>query len=257
VEDGNLNARIPESKHDDELSKIAVNINSMLSELNNYIEQFYLLNLKQQHAELKALQAQIDPHFLFNTLEAIRMVAVMEGSKTSSKMIFHLSKLFRYSLESKDTVPLYSEVEHVNQYISLMQFKFPNKLQVYVDIPSDVEQIMVQKLILQPIIENYFIHGFKKGQSDNTLIIRVAKLGDMIKIHVEDNGKGMTEERLSTILRHINRDEGDEMQSIGIRNIHQRLKLKYGDQFGITLKSVKDQGTIVTLSIPVQGNYHV
>lgn len=257
VEEGNLNARIPESKHDDELSKIAININSMLSELNNYIEQFYLLNLKQQHAELKALQAQIDPHFLFNTLEAIRMVAVMEGSKTSSKMIFHLSKLFRYSLESKDTVPLYTEIEHVNQYISLMQFKFPNKLQVYVDIPSDVEQIMVQKLILQPIIENYFIHGFKKGQSDNTLIIRAVKLGEMIKIHVEDNGKGMTEEKLSTILRHINCDEGDEMESIGLRNIHQRLKLKYGDQFGISLKSIKDKGTIVTLSIPEQGNSHV
>ncbi|MFJ7934487.1 sensor histidine kinase [Sporosarcina sp. NPDC096371] len=257
VENGNLNARIPESKHDDELSKIAVNINSMLEELNNYIEQFYLLNLKQQHAELKALQAQIDPHFLFNTLEAIRMVAVMEGSKTSGKMIFHLSKLFRYSLESKDVVPLYTEIEYLNQYISLMQFKFPNKLQVYFDIPSEVEQIMVQKLILQPIIENYFIHGFKKGQSDNTLIIRAVKLGDMITVRVEDNGKGMTEVELSTILRHINLDEGDEMKSIGLRNIHQRLKLKYGEQFGIALKSIKDQGTIVTLSIPVQGNYHV
>ncbi|WP_318616427.1 sensor histidine kinase [Sporosarcina sp. YIM B06819] len=257
VENGNLHARIPESKHDDELSKIAVNINSMLAELNNYIEQFYVLNLKQQHAELKALQAQIDPHFLFNTLEAIRMVAVMEGSKTSAKMTFHLSKLFRYSLESKDTVPLYTEIEYLNQYISLMQFKFPNKLQVYFDIPSDMEQIMVQKLILQPIIENYFIHGFKKGQSDNTLIIRAVNLGDMMTLRVEDNGKGMTEVELSTILRHINRDEGDEMKSIGLRNIHQRLKLKYGDQFGISLKSIKDQGTIVTLSIPVQGNYHV
>lgn len=257
VENGDLNARIPETKHDDELSKIAVNINSMLEELNNYIEQFYLLNLKQQHAELKALQAQIDPHFLFNTLEAIRMVAVMEGSKTSGKMIFHLSKLFRYSLESKETVPLYTEIEYLNQYISIMQFKFPNKLQVYFDIPSDVEQMMVQKLILQPIIENYFIHGFKKGQSDNTLIVRAVNLGDMIKVSVEDNGKGMTEVELSTILRHINRDEGDEMKSIGLRNIHQRLKLKYGEQFGISIKSIKDQGTIVTLSFPVQGNCHV
>lgn len=257
VENGDLNARIPETKHDDELSKIAVNINSMLEELNNYIEQFYLLNLKQQHAELKALQAQIDPHFLFNTLEAIRMVAVMEGSKTSGKMIFHLSKLFRYSLESKETVPLYTEIEYLNQYISIMQFKFPNKLQVYFDIPSDVEQMMVQKLILQPIIENYFIHGFKKGQSDNTLIVRAVNLGDMIKVSVEDNGKGMTEVELSTILRHINRDEGDEMKSIGLRNIHQRLKLKYGEQFGISIKSIKDQGTIVTLSISVQGNYYV
>ncbi|AZU64305.1 sensor histidine kinase [Neobacillus mesonae] len=257
VEKGNLDARIPESKHEDELSKIAVNMNSMLTELNNYIEQFYLLNMKQQQAELKALQAQIDPHFLFNTLEAIRMVAVVEGSKTSSKMIFHLAKLFRYSLESKDMVPLYTEIEYVNQYLKLMQFKYPNKLQVHMDIPSDVEQTTVQKLILQPIIENYFVHGFKKDRNDNELSIRAVNLGDKIEIQVEDNGKGMTEEELSNITHHINREEGDEMKSIGLRNIHQRLKIKYGNQFGISLKSITNQGTIVTLTIPVQGINHV
>ncbi|WP_286229950.1 sensor histidine kinase [Neobacillus mesonae] len=257
VEKGNLDARIPESKHEDELSKIAVNMNSMLTELNNYIEQFYLLNMKQQQAELKALQAQIDPHFLFNTLEAIRMVAVVEGSKTSSKMIFHLAKLFRYSLESKDMVPLYTEIEYVNQYLKLMQFKYPNKLQVYMDIPSDVEQTIVQKLILQPIIENYFVHGFKKDRNDNELSIRAVNLGDKIEIQIEDNGKGMTEEELSNITHHINREEGDEMKSIGLRNIHQRLKIKYGNQFGISLKSITNQGTIVTLTIPVQGINHV
>ncbi|MFZ7946919.1 sensor histidine kinase [Neobacillus sp. 19] len=257
VEKGNLDARIPKSKREDELSKIAVNINSMLDELNNYIEEFYLLNLKQQEAELKALQAQIDPHFLFNTLEAIRMVAVVEGSKTSSKMIFHLSKLFRYSLESKDTVPLYTEIEYVNQYLKLMQFKFPNKLQVHFDIPCNVEQTLVQKLILQPIVENYFVHGFRKGQSDNELFIRATSHEEMVEISVEDNGKGMPIEALEKIIHHINCEEGDEMESIGLRNIHQRLKLKYGAPFGLTLKSTKDKGTIVTLLIPARGGTNV
>ena len=257
VENGNLDARIPESKHEDELSRIAVNINSMLDELNNNIEQFYLLNLKQQQAELKALQAQIDPHFLFNTLEAIRMVAVVEGSKTSSKMIFHLSKLFRYSLESKDTVPLYTEIEYVNQYLKLMQFKFPNKLQVDIHIPSEVEQTPVQKLILQPIIENYFVHGFRKDRSENELQIRATQLGETLEITVEDNGKGITEEDLAMIVQHLNCEDGDEMDSIGLRNIHQRLKLKFGNAFGISVKSIKDKGTIVTLSIPVRGTSHV
>jgi len=257
VEKGNLDARIPESKHEDELSRIAVNINSMLNELNNNIEQFYLLTMKQQQAELKALQAQIDPHFLFNTLEAIRMVAVVEGSKTSSKMIFHLSKLFRYSLESKDMVPLYVEIENVNQYIKLLQLKFPDKLQVHFDIPGEVEQTIVQKLILQPIIENYFVHGFKKDQPYNELSIRAAILGDKIEIRVKDNGKGMTEEELSNIVNHINCEDGEEMKSIGLRNIHQRLKLKYGNKFGISLQSVYNQGMLVTISIPVQGSNHV
>ncbi|MEH7119193.1 sensor histidine kinase [Neobacillus vireti] len=257
VEKGNLDARIPESKHEDELSWIASNMNSMLNELNNYIEQFYMLNMKQQQAELKALQAQINPHFLFNTLEAIRMVAVLEGSKTSGKMIFHLSKLFRYSLESKDIVPFYTEMEYVKQYLTLMQFKHPDKLTVHFDIPENLEQTPVQKLILQPIIENYFVHGFKKDRSDNELIICAANVGGKIEIRVEDNGKGMSEEKLANIVQHINREEGDEMQSIGLRNIHQRLKLKCGDQFGLSVKSSKDAGTMVTISIPEQGIYHV
>ncbi len=257
VEKGDLDARIPESKHEDELSKIALNINSMLNELNNYIEQFYMLNMKQQQAELKALQAQINPHFLYNTLEAIRMVSVLEGSKTSGKMIFHLSRLFRYSLESKEIVPFYTEIEYVKQYLTLMQFKHPDKLRIHFDIPDDLEQTLIQKFILQPIIENYFIHGFRKDRYDNELTIRAANLGQKFKICVEDNGKGMSEEELANIVEHINREEGDEMKSIGLRNIHQRLKLRYGNQFGISIKSSKNKGTMVTLSIPVQGIHHV
>ncbi|CQR45852.1 Sensor histidine kinase YpdA [Paraliobacillus sp. PM-2] len=257
VEERNLDARIPESKHKDELSEIAVNINSMLNELNNYIDQFYLLHMKQQQAELKALQAQIDPHFLFNTLEAIRMVAIVEGSQTSSKMIFHLSKLFRYSLEPRDTVPLYTEIENVSQYLKLMQFKYPNKLDVHFDVPSDAKQTLVQKLILQPIIENYFVHGFKKDRSDNALVIRVDNFDDMIKIIVEDNGKGITEEQLEKIVQYIESEEKEEVRSIGLRNIHQRLKLKYGDLFGLTLQSKEDNGMVVTLSIPKRGDSHV
>ncbi|MFP7471572.1 sensor histidine kinase [Niallia taxi] len=257
VEKGNLAARIPASDEEDELAKIAFNINSMLDELNNYIAQFYLLNLKQQQAELKALQAQINPHFLFNTLEAIRMVAMLEGSKTSSKMTFHLSKLFRYSLESKDIVPLYTEIEYVKQYLTLMQFKHPDKLEVQFHLAEEVEQTPVQKLILQPIIENYFVHGFKKDRTDNLLTISGVKLGEKIEIRIDDNGKGMSEEKLSQIVHHINCEEGDEMKSIGLRNIHQRLKLKYGDQYGLSVKSSPAVGTTVILTIPVQGIYHV
>lgn len=257
VEKGNLAARVPESQDEDELAQIALNINTMLDELNNYIEQFYLLTMKQQQAELKALQAQINPHFLFNTLEAIRMVAVLEGSKTSSKMIVHLAKLFRYSLESKDIVPFYTEIEYVKQYLTLMQFKHPDKLKIQFHIPDELEHTPVQKLILQPIIENYFVHGFKKDRADNELIIYAVNRGEKIDICIEDNGKGMSEEELANIVHHINCEEGDEMKSIGLRNIHQRLKVKYGEQYGLSLESTKNTGTKVTLSIPVQGIAYV
>lgn len=185
------------------------------------------------------------------------MVAILEGSKTSSKMIFHLSKLFRYSLESKDIIPFYTEMEYVKQYLTLMQFKHPDKLKITLDIPGDVEQTPIQKLILQPIIENYFVHGFKKDRSDNELIICAANLGEKIEINIEDNGKGMSEDDLANLVQYINGEEGDEMKSIGLRNIHQRLKLRYGDQFGLSVKSSKNTGTRVTLSLPVDGIYHV
>ncbi|MEK3888095.1 sensor histidine kinase [Bacillus sp. FSL K6-3431] len=256
VERGNLDVRIPEFKQKDELSTIALSFNSMLDELNNYIDRFYVLNIKQQQAELKALQSQINPHFLFNTLEVIRMAAVIEGSKTSSKMIYHLSRLFRYTLESKETVPLHIELEHTNQYLQLMQLHHPNKLEVIIDIPNDIENVPIQKLILQPIIENYMVHGFRKDQTDNRLEIKVSEVDGKIEIYVKDNGLGISVDRLKEIMTHLN-DEGDVIQSIGLKNVHQRLKLKYGPPFGLSIQSTEMIETIVTIFIPIGGNRHV
>lgn len=253
VEKGNLDVRIPKFKQKDELSTIASSFNSMLDELNSYIDHFYVLNIKQQQAELRALQSQINPHFLFNTLEVIRMAALIEGSKTSSKMIYHLAKLFRYTLESKEMVPMYVELDHTNQYLQLMQLHHPNKLKVVVDIPKDVENVPIQKLILQPIIENYMIHGFRKDQTDNRLEILVSKVDEEIKITVKDNGAGISETRLKEIMDHLD-DEGDTIQSIGLKNVHQRLKLKYGSRFGLSMQSVEGIETIVTILIPIGGN---
>ncbi len=256
VEKGNLAVRIPEFKQKDELSTIANSFNSMLDELNSYIDRFYVLNIKQQQAELKALQSQINPHFLFNTLEVIRMAAVIEGSKTSSKMIYHLSRLFRYTLDSKETVPLYIELDHTNQYLQLMQLHHPNKLDIIVDIPKDIENIPIQKLILQPVIENYMIHGFRKDQTDNHLEIRVSQVEEKIEITVKDNGIGISKARLKEIMDHLD-DKGDVIQSIGLKNVHQRLRLKYGTDYGLSIQSMEGIETIITISIPIGGNSHV
>nr|WP_285865661.1 sensor histidine kinase [Lederbergia lenta] len=256
VEKGNLAVRIPEFKQKDELSTIANSFNSMLDELNSYIDRFYVLNIKQQQAELKALQSQINPHFLFNTLEVIRMAAVIEGSKTSSKMIYHLSRLFRYTLDSKETVPLYIELDHTNQYLQLMQLHHPNKLDIIVDIPKDIENIPIQKLILQPVIENYMIHGFRKDQTDNHLEIRVSRVEEKIEITVKDNGIGISKARLKEIMDHLD-DKGDVIQSIGLKNVHQRLRLKYGTDYGLSIQSMEGIETIITISIPIGGNSHV
>lgn len=252
VEKGNLDVRIPKFKQKDELTTIAENFNIMLDELNDYIDEFYVVNMNQQQAELKALQSQINPHFLFNTLEVIRMSAVIEGSKTSSQMIYHLSRLFRYTLEGKESVPLYVELEHANQYLQLVQLQHPNKLSVVTDVPQHIRSITVQKLILQPIVENFMEHGFRKDRDNNQLEIKASEIDGKIKMTIKDNGSGITEERLKQVKEHLD-DEDDTLQSIGLKNVHQRLKMKYGEEFGLTLESIENEGTIVTIVIPLGG----
>lgn len=252
VEKGNLDIRIRKFKQKDELTTISESFNTMLDELNDYIDRFYVADIRQQEAELKALQSQINPHFLFNTLEVIRMTAVVEGSKTSSKMIYHLSQLFRYTLESKEFVPFHVELEHTNQYLQLMKLHHPDQLKIIVDIPVDIEDIFVQKLILQPIIENYMIHGFQKDKADNYVKITARQIDNKVEISVIDNGLGISKKRLKEVLEHLE-DEEDMMQSIGLKNVHQRLQLKYGQNYGLTLQSEEGVKTIVTINIPIEG----
>lgn len=252
VEKGNLNVRIQRFTQKDELTTISESFNSMLTELTSYIDRFYIANIKQREAELKALQSQINPHFLFNTLEVIRMTAVIEGSKTSSQMIYHLSQLFRYTLETKELVPLHIELAHTNQYLQLMKLHHPDQLQVFIDIPVTIENMYVQKLILQPIIENYMIHGFQKDRTDNWIKITARKVDQKVEIQVIDNGLGIPAAKLQEVQTHLESQEST-MRSIGLKNVHQRLQLKYGQNYGLTLQSEADTETIVTINIPLEG----
>lgn len=252
VENGNLDIRIHEFKQNDELTTISESFNAMLDELTDYIDRYYIANIKQQEAELKALQSQINPHFLFNTLEVIRMTAVIEGSKTSSKMIYHLSRLFKYTLKTEETVPLHIELEHTNQYLQLIQLQHPNKLTVLTDVPTEIENISIQKLILQPLIENFMVHGFQKDRDDNQLEIRAVQIDDKVKIKIKDNGQGLSEERLAKVIDHIE-NEDDTTESIGLKNVHQRLRLKHGQDYGLTIQSKAGIETIVTIVIPLGG----
>lgn len=252
VQAGNLTVRIPMTKHKDELTTISKSFNHMLDDLNEYIDQVYVLDLKQQEAELKVLQSQINPHFLFNTLETIRMSAVIEGSKKSGKMIYHLSRLLRYSLNKNDFVPLKEEFENARQYLELIQQQHPEKLMFDLRILPEVEQIYVPKLILQPIIENYIIHGFRKESYFNYLNIRTELDDNHLFIIVEDNGTGMSDERLTEIRCHLN-DAASHIRSLGMKNVHQRLKLNYGEAYGLSVDSIESIGTKVVLKIPRGG----
>ncbi|MCH1625218.1 sensor histidine kinase [Ferdinandcohnia quinoae] len=250
VRDGNLKIRIPASKQSDELTTISESFNDMLDDLNKYIKDVYVLNIQQREAEMKALQSQIQPHFLYNTLEAIRMKAIADGSKTTSNMIYSLGQLFRYSLSSKEVVRVADEIEHVREYISLIQIRYPNRLHVSYEIPEKYLEEKILKFTLQPLVENYLIHGFRKETNQNELVIRVQRKQQDIKLIVKDNGCGITSTRLVQIQEKLQEGTMTSEGSIGLSNVHQRLQLKYGLDYGLQITSIEGEGTTVVIKIP-------
>ena len=250
VRKGNLQIRIPQSKEKDELTTISESFNEMLDDLNKYIKDVYVLNLKQRDAEMKALQSQIQPHFLYNTLEAIRMKALADGSKTTSNMIYSLGQLFRYSLSGKEIVRISDEIEHVKEYVGLIQIRYLNRLKVSYDIPDTYLDENILKFTLQPLVENYIIHGFRKEAEDNELFIQVKGKNQDIEIMVRDNGRGISPDRLHFIQSKLREGTATTEESIGLSNVHQRLHLKFGIDYGLTIHSAEGKGTTVVIKIP-------
>lgn len=250
VQEGNLDARIKTSSGVDDLNIISITFNETLDELNEYINKVYFSRLKQKEAELANLQAQINPHFLYNTLEAIRMKSLAEGGKTSAKMIVQLAQLFRYSLKSGELVTVDNELNHAKQYMELYKIRFQNHLTSNYMVDEKLLNFYIPPFILQPLIENFLIHGFKRDSEKNEISIRVQEKNHKILIEIEDNGLGIDPERLEELKQRLQLMEGPS-DSIGLENVHQRIRLKYGEPYGINLESTPSISTIVTVVLPL------
>jgi two-component system, sensor histidine kinase YesM len=250
VRGGNLQIRIPDCRERDELSTISESFNEMLDDVNRYIEDVYVLDIRQREAEMKALHSQIQPHFLYNTLEAIRMKAIADGSKTTSNMIYSLGQLFRYSLNNKEIVQISDEMEHVKEYIGLFQIRYPNRLIITYDLPEDCLHEKILKFTLQPLVENYMIHGLRKETNHNELNIKIQRKQQDIVILIEDNGRGISEDQLNRIHSKLLDGTTTTEGSIGLSNVHQRIQYKYGQEYGIQISSMEGEGTIVEVKIP-------
>lgn len=255
VEQGDLSARIDMSLQNkkDELGSIAGNFNRMLDELKRYIDKSYVLELKKQEAEMRALQAQMNPHFLYNTLEAIRMKAVIEGATDAGAMTFHLASIMRYALSENRSATLGEELEHTKQYMALMEQRYRHALTVEYEVDSSLLMDSILRFSLQPLAENYMIHGFMPDKKDNRLHISIQKKEHVLTIVVCDNGKGMASERLEAIKAKLREEEYQHIeQSIGLANIHKRFQLEYGQPYGLSIHSVADEGTSVQLTCPLE-----
>lgn len=248
VKNGDLSARI-DNPGEDELGQISRSFNDMLDELNLYIERVYKAEIKQKQTELVALQARINPHFLYNTLEVIRMRAISQGAKDVGEMIYSLSVLFKSLVKQKKIYMLKDELEACRLYLELFRIRYKEKFSYTINSDPALQNKSVIRLSLQPLIENYIVHGIQTNRDDNHLDIRVREEGDMLVAVITDNGKGITPERLAEIHEELGKPE-ESGEMFGLRSVHSRLQFLYGPAYGVEIDSRPGVGTVITVRYP-------
>lgn len=219
---------------------------------NMHIQKSYLAEIEQKNAEMAALQSQINPHFLYNTLEAIRMKAICNGDQEVGKMLYSMAVTFRSQLKEADIITLAQELHYCKKYLELFEYRYPKKFQSRVDCPLEYMNVPIIKFVLQPIIENYFIHGIRMRDEDNCIQITVEKREEDFVIIVEDNGRGMSEEEIQTKNQQLMENKMDKRKSIGIANVNRRVKAVYGSAYGLRMEQVKTGGLRVILRFKPQ-----
>lgn len=248
VKNGNLEVQIPITSDNDEINYISENFNKMCKDLDEYIKKIYLSEIEQKKAEMTALQNQINPHFLYNTLESIRMKAICNGDKEVGKMLYTLSFLFRKQVKDSNIITLKEELDYCTKYIEIFKFRYYDNFNFEISCPSDLEKYKINKFTIQPLIENYFVHGIRLEDCDNLLKIEVYKEENDILIKIIDNGKGITRTALEIInYKLIQREKLGN--SIGISNVNERIVNEYGENYGVRLKQNKDRGVTLIIKI--------
>ena len=257
VETGNFDIELP-IRSRDEIGVLSERFNQMSSALKTYINQSYVAQIKQNEAELTALKSQIYPHFLYNTLEIIRMTALEdEGGKQVPEMIEALSGQIHYLIgPMQDMVPLEKEIDHINKYVYLLNCRIGSKIQLLVNAQGGLK-VQVPKLILQPIVENAYVHGIKPKKGKGRIMVETAVQGEQFEISVMDNGIGMDEEALAKITKLFESDDPGikneyNWQSIGLKNVHDRIRFLYGEAYGIRITSTQAVGTMVRILLPLK-----
>lgn len=254
VESGNLDVR-SRIRGPDEIGRLGRSFDQMLGRIQHMIEQITLEQTLKRKAELKMLQAQINPHFLFNILNSIRMKIWLKGDEENAALISSLAKLLRMTISQKDElVPLQEEVDTTVNYMKLMNFRHHGALKWEINLLEETLDEKVPRFFMQPLIENAIIHGFNQQKGTIRIFSRIA--ADELAIRIEDDGAGMNTERLNRLKEnlkqpiHPERQEDESFSGIGVKNVYDRLRLIYGNRFNIEIESMPGQGTQITLYIP-------
>lgn len=247
-------------KGNDELTDVFMDLQKMIKSINKMDEEIYSakikeeqLNSHQQRIKYEMLASQINPHFLYNTLETIRMKALNVENNEVANAIKLLGKSMRHVLDnSLKTVSLESELEYIKVYLQIQHIRFGDRIRYVINVAEEIDckRYYILPLLLQPIVENAVSHGLEARTGVGDLEIRIFYEGDKLIISVEDNGMGMTEEELELLVTRMKKEQLSTGESIGLHNIYQRIQLFYGEKYGVEITSCMNEGTKVSISLP-------
>lgn len=249
---------IPPEDARDEIGQLTMEFNRMTETIHNLIHEVYLtdiqkkdLELKQQQAQLHALHSQINPHFLFNTLESVRMRSLIKGEKETAKIVHNMAKMFRKSISwNQNEVTVKEELELIESFLQIQKYRFGDKLQYSIEADSVARKYLIPKMVILPFVENASIHGIESSPEVGVIQIFVSIEQDQLHIRLRDNGIGMSPARLEELQSYLAQDT-DMGEHVGMKNAYSRLKLCYQDRFSFEIQSWEGEGTHIQIRLPL------
>ncbi len=243
-------SRLPVRHRKNEYGMIAVALKDVGMKLQGYIETEYILKLKEQESQMRALQHQIDPHFLYNTLEMLRSKALVHNDRDMADAIAMLGTLYRARMHRTDSITLQEEFGFLEMYLKIMELRFGGHFVYQVELDPKIGEIPTINFWLQPLAENFFTHGYVRESEINLLIVNGHRDGRGVRIDVLDNGKGADPGRLEEIRRNMMEGNDDPKADIGLRNVYMRLQYFYGDGFSMEVGNSKEGGFHISVFLP-------
>jgi two-component system sensor histidine kinase YesM len=251
AEAGDLTVQF-KSRYNDEIGQLGNSFNNMIREISKLIDLVYTEQKSKREAELKTLQAQIKPHFLYNTLDTIHWMAQAHGADDIEEVVGALANLFRIGLsKGKEMITVDEELEHIKSYLIIQKARYEDKLDYAVEFDDDILQYSVIKLLLQPLVENAIYHGINARRGGGKIVIIAKKRNNQLYFSVTDNGKGILPEKMREINEMLLRKKSSDHQGYGVFNVNERIRLVFGDEYGLVFHSVYGEGTTVEIWHPL------
>jgi two-component system sensor histidine kinase YesM len=257
AETGDFEVRFDDEDRRDEIGQLGRSFNAMIEEIRNLIAQVYLEQQHKREAELRVLQEQIKPHFLYNTLDTIQWMAQDHGAQDIVCIVNALTKLFRVGLsKGREIIPVADEMSHVESYLCIQKARYEDKFEYEIRTGEGLETCRVLKLVIQPLVENALYHGIKERRGSGRISISAFREAEELVFVVQDDGIGMTEEALASLRADLERPvkidgRAPDHSGFGARNVHERIRLNFGDRYGLSYRSVRGEGTAVTVRHPI------